>query len=173
MLLPKHEHSIAILAEQARMMPRHLLEEILPLCMMKVIRMAIGDGSKGEDLTVLDGYTKLLNKDLHQLVADYSYEAIAELINPRTLTPLSDKETAAFKAFLQKYSKDDLLTLISNQKFYIMKALITRAGATMKDEQGDMINSAATMLTVFKALADAAQSDAQEVSDFFLSLIHI
>ena len=167
MLLPKHEHSIAILAEQARMMPRHLLEEILPLCMMKLIRMAIGDGSKGEDLTVLDGYTKLLNKDLHQLVADYSYEAIAELINPRTLTPLSDKETAAFKAFLQKYSKDDLLTLISNQKFYIMKALITRAGATMKDEQGDMINSAATMLTVFKALADAAQSDAQEVSDFF------
>ena len=104
---------------------------------------------------------------MHQLVADYSYEAIAELINPRTLKPLSEQESNAFKSFLQKYSKDDLLTLISNQKFYIMKALITRAGAAMKDEQEDMITSAATMMTVFKALADAAQSDAHEVSDFF------
>ena len=136
--------------------------------MMRLIRTAIGAGSeKQEDLSILQAYAHLLNKDLHQLVADYSYEAIAELINPRTLKPLSEQESNAFKSFLQKYSKDDLLTLISNQKFYIMKALITRAGAAMKDEQEDMITSAATMMTVFKALADAAQSDAHEVSDFF------
>ena len=167
-LLPLHEHSIATLAELAKMSPRQLLEEILPLSMMRLIRTAIGAGSeKQEDLSILQAYAHLLNKDLHQLVADYSYEAIAELINPRTLKPLSEQESNAFKSFLQKYSKDDLLTLISNQKFYIMKALITRAGAAMKDEQEDMITSAATMMTVFKALADAAQSDAHEVSDFF------
>ena len=45
-LLPLHEHSIATLAELAKMSPRQLLEEILPLSMMRLIRTAIGAGSE-------------------------------------------------------------------------------------------------------------------------------
>lgn len=166
--LPTHEHAISTLAELAKMSPRQLIEEILPLSMMRLIRNAIsGAGGNGDDVSILEAYARLLNKNLHQIVSEYSYEAIAELINPRTVKPLSEQESQSVKMFLQKHSHDDLLSLISKQKVFIMKALITRAGAMMKDEQEDMINTAATMLTVFKNLADAAQSDAQEVSDFF------
>lgn len=165
--LPMHEHAISTLAELAKLSPRQLIEEILPLSMMRLIRLAINGDPQKEDLSTLEAYASLMNKSVHQIVSEYSYETIAELINPRTLKPLSEQESIAIKLFLQRHSNDDLLSLITKQKVFIMKALITRAGAMMKDEQEDMINSAATMLTVFKNLADAAQSDAQEVSDFF------
>lgn len=163
--LPENPLSIATLAELSRMTPTQLLKEILPLSMRSLIRKAIErKTSKGEDLSILEEYATLLNMPLDQLVADYSYQAIAELINPRSREPFTEQESDALKLFLQKYSKMDLLTLISSQKIHIMRALITRAGADTSD---DIVGSAATMMTVFKALADAAQSGVSEVSDFF------
>ena len=159
--LPLHQYAIATLADLARMSPRQLMEEILPLSMMLLIREAVNGGSSGkENLSTLQAYAELFNKDLHQLVADYSYEAIAELIHPRSSKPVVNGEDV--KKFLTKYSKTDLFTLISSSKFFIMRSLITRAAA----DGEDIHTSASKISTVFKALADASQSYVS-VSAFF------
>ena len=164
-LLPENPLSIATLAELARMTPTELLKEILPLSMRSLIRKAIERRtSQGEDLSILQKYATLLDMPLDKLILEYSYQAIAESINPRSHEPFKEQEKREFQIFLEKYSNDHLLTLIASQKIWIMRALIIRAGA----ENDDMTGSSALMwMTVFKALADAAQPGVSEVSDFF------